>query len=1036
MGICQLSVSQGLQATITGKVTDENSETVIGASIIVKNESTGFQTGSITNDKGEYLIKQLPLGSPYTIIVSYIGYGQQSKTGYSLNQGDVLKVNFKLSVSEIKMSEVEVVANSLKNKASVLGSATSISQKDIATLPVNGRNFTSLTDLSPLSSGSNLSGQLASATSYTIDGMTAKSPTSSGTTNRGPYLVSMEAIREFEVITNSYDVTQGRSGGGNISSVTKSGTNQIHGSAFVYHRADFLSSNYTAAGNKNKDEYSVTQFGLSLGGPIVKNRAHYFVALDQQLDSRPLLIADIQNKEDEKSYGISKENLDEFVDIARRDYGVANSQQVGSFTKKRPSTTLFARIDWQLDSRNLLTIRNNYNRDMNNLGISDNSSINLFEVYGNHLSTDNSLLATLRSVISPEKTNELKVQYLYTLDDGTPGDQLPYDNIPRAIIQNITSEIDGKDYTLSSIQFGGQRYEPEKFKNNVVQVVDNFYYNSDKVNYTLGGDIMYTNLYSLATSEMNGRFYYNGMDNFKNNTPYRYAREVAVGDPAIKQGVINAALYAQAQISLFNGADLTLGIRGDYTYYLTNPQKNDLLEKELSLSTTNKLKAFQFQPRAQFTWDIGNNNTDIIKIGGGIMGSNMNNYAMINNLLFDGNKVYSLDIRADLPNADFERFRKDPSSAPGIEIFDQLGIDKVATYNINSADIKMPVIYKYSLSYNKFFNDRMRAGVSFYGSNTINNYMYIDRNMVDVPFFTLDNEAGRGVFVPASSVSAKGNTDWTKGKKSNKIARVLELVSEGKVNSYSFVADMSYRYFKDGQISASYTWNDSKDNTSYNGNVANSATLYQMVVDDPRDLSNMSYSNTQFRHKLVIYGNTPSFWGINIGVRYSGMGGTRYSMVVNGNINGDYVSGNDLAYVFDPNDSKTPDNIREGIIGLLNNPDIEQGFKEYIKDSYGKVAERNGGINPFSGTFDIRITKDIKIVKSQKLQLSVDLFNVANMLNKERGLNKNLSKQSIFNVTGFDQVKKEFVYSVNPNAGKSTFKGNVWQIQIGGKYIF
>ena len=58
------------------------------------------------------------------------------------------------------------------------------------------------------------------------------------------------------------------------------------------------------------------------------------------------------------------------------------------------------------------------------------------------------------------------------------------------------------------------------------------------------------------------------------------------------------------------------------------------------------------------------------------------------------------------------------------------------------------------------------------------------------------------------------------------------------------------------------------------------------------------------------------------------------------------------------------------------------------------------------------------------------------MLNKERGLNKNLSKQSIFNVTGFDQVKKEFVYSVNPNAGKSTFKGNVWQIQIGGKYIF
>ena len=676
---------------------------------------------------------------------------------------------------------------------------------------------------------------------------------------------------------------------------------------------------------------------------------------------------------------------------------------------------------------------------MNNLGVSDNSSINLYEVYGSHLSTDNSLLATLRSVISPSKTNELKVQYLYTLDDGRPSDQLPYNNIPRAIVQNISSSIDGQDYTLSSIQFGGQRYEPEKFKNNVVQVVDNFYYNTDRVNYTLGGDVMYTNLYSLATSEMNGRFYYTGMENFKNNTPYRYAREVAVGDPAIEQGVINAAVYAQAQIALFKGADFTLGARADYTYYLTNPEENDLLKRELNLSTTNKLKAFQFQPRAQFTWDINNKHTDIIKIGGGIMGSNMNNYAMINNLLFDGNKVFSLDVSSkdhQLPTADFNAYRENPSSAPGLEVFDNLGIDKVATYNINSENIKMPVIYKYSFSYNKFFNDRLRAGVSFYGSNTRNNYMYIDRNMVDNPFFTLDNEGGRGVFVPASTISASGNTDWTKGKKSEKIARVLELVSEGKVNTYSFVADMSYRYFKDGQITASYTWNDSKDNTSYNGNVANSSTLNQMVVDDPRDLSIMSYSNTQFRHKLVVYGNTPTFWGLNIGVRYSGMGGTRYSMVVNGNINGDYVSGNDLAFVFDPYDSKTPQDIRDGMIALLNNDEIEEGFKNYIRESIGTVAKRNGGVNPFSGTFDIKINKDIKLSKTQKLQVSVDLFNVANMINKEYGLNKNLGKQSLYTVKGFDQDKKEFVYSVNPNAGRSSFNGNPWQIQIGAKYIF
>ena len=87
-----LLFAQGTQAIITGTVVDNKGESVIGATIQVKNESTGFFTGSITNDKGEYTIKQLPLGSPYTVTASYIGYGEQKKTGYALNQGDMLRV--------------------------------------------------------------------------------------------------------------------------------------------------------------------------------------------------------------------------------------------------------------------------------------------------------------------------------------------------------------------------------------------------------------------------------------------------------------------------------------------------------------------------------------------------------------------------------------------------------------------------------------------------------------------------------------------------------------------------------------------------------------------------------------------------------------------------------------------------------------------------------------------------------------------------------------------------------------------------------
>ena len=203
--------AQGTQAIITGTVMDNKGESVIGATIQVKNESTGFFTGSITNDKGEYTIKQLPLGSPYTVTASYIGYGEQKKTGYALNQGDMLRVDFKLAEESVEIQAVEVVANSLKNMVPKIGAATSISAQNITKLPVNGRNFTSLMDLSPLSSGGNIAGQLSSSTNYTIDGMTAKGTVASGTTS-GAYTISMEAVREFEVVTNQYDVTNGRSG--------------------------------------------------------------------------------------------------------------------------------------------------------------------------------------------------------------------------------------------------------------------------------------------------------------------------------------------------------------------------------------------------------------------------------------------------------------------------------------------------------------------------------------------------------------------------------------------------------------------------------------------------------------------------------------------------------------------------------------------------------------------------------------------------------------------------------------------------------
>jgi hypothetical protein len=1042
--ITEKGIAQTTQASISGVVLNNDKKPQVGASVTVRNESTGFTTRTLTNAQGDFTFKELPLGGPYTVSATYVGFGEQKISGYTLNQGDAVKVDINMQSRENTLEVVQVVASGLKNKIENIGAATAISARTMTRLPVNGRNFTTLMDLSPLSRGGNIAGQLNSSTNYTIDGMNAKNPTSAGsTTSRSgaPYSISIEAVREFKVVTNQYDVTYGRSGGGTVSAVTKSGTNTLSGSAFSYVRDNRLASNYDIRGNRRNNNYSTYQYGFSLGGPIIKDKLHFFLAWDHQQDNRSLVIADVQSPEDEARFNVTKATLDNFVSIARAKYGVSSKAQYGSFDKNRGSDAAFARLDWQINSKNLLTIRDNYTNDRNKLGLTDNTTINLYESTGNDFNRDNSLLATLRTSVSSRVTNELKVQHLYTFQSSEPGDDLPGANIPRAIVENVPSTIGGVTRT-TNIQIGGHRFAQENFDNNVVQLVDNLYYNTNKVKYTFGIDAMNTRSHSRYGSEVNGRFHYISLAAFEANTPYRYYREVPiVPDPSVVGNIQNMGVYAQMQTTLARGLDLTAGLRFDYAHYPASPL-NQLVLTELNLRTDNKLKSSVIQPRFQFTWDVGEKRRDFIRLGAGIFASDINNYALINNLVFDGKHSATVDVRApNIPVPDFNGYRANPATIPTLVDY------QLPTINTNGTDAQVPVMYKANLSYSHYFTPKLKMGITGYATLGRHNYMYVDRNMAAQPFFTLTNEDNRGVYVPLKSMPANGSGDWLEGRISKKLGRVLELNSQGKVNQFAVVIDGTYQYFKDGDISFSYTWNDTKDNTSYNGNVANTATLSLPVKDDPRDLSKMSYSDNQFRHKVVVYGSLPTFYGVSVGIRYSGIGGTRYSLLSGANSNADFVSGtNDLAFIFDPNNPAVPQNVQAGLNAILNNPDASPSIKNYITNYYGKIAERNGGVNGFFGIIDLRVSKKFRLYKTHNLELSADVFNVANVFNKSRGVNKSLGNQNLYAIgipatstspalPAFDAANARFNYRVN-TAGIVTPSGDPFQLQIGLRYNF
>jgi hypothetical protein len=1033
--------AQSTDATISGKVISSESGELPGATVQLRNESTGFETATITEVDGEFQFRQLPLGGPYTLTISFIGYQNQVKTDINLNQGDKVTFEISMATSTEQLEEVVVSGNNLSKRVDRVGSGIAINAKEMKNLPNEGRNFSNLAALSPLQGGGsiNLGGQRRTSTNVTVDGVNARNQLTAGEIGRGPYTISMEAIREFEVVTNSYDVTQGRQAGGALNAVTKSGTNTFEGSAFVYHRNDNLSSNLDIRGNERTQDFYNYQWGFSLGGPIIKDKMHFFVAYDRQDAGEPEFIADINNEGDERRLGIRQDTLNKAISIARNLYGVGDEQQVGQFDRTTVANTLFTRIDWQLNSRNRLTIRNNYTDWNNPFSVNDNSNINLAETWSDFSSRENSLLFSLRSALNPSLTNELKLQLQNAEREFLPSSQLPRSNIPRAIVQ-LTSpfptESNPNATQSRTFQFGGQRFTPETNLERQIHLVNTTYLTKGKYNFSFGTDNMITYLETLLSNEQNGRFFFDNMQDFENQLPSRYVREVPTqGLPIVKQTVMDLSLFGQLEFEMFKNFRTTFGIRYDATIFTDAAQYNPIVDKELGIRTDNKPADYaNLQPRFQAIWNLKGENEHIIKFGGGLFSAQPHYYAQVNNIQNSGQMLAAVDVRDPnlIPSPDFNSYRADPSTVPGIPEGVEAGI---STINAVSDDFKVPNTFKANLSYNWFFGDRLRIGINGLFSRTYNNYVYQETNLVDQPYFRLSNENNRGVFVPANTIGANGQADWLDSRKSMDVGRTLLLTSDGELTQYAAIIDASLRIGKDGNINMSYTRNDAQDNSSYNCCVANTSTFLP-IVDDPRALSS-GYSDNHFTDKLVVNGISPTFWGFNVGFTFSGIGGSRYSfLAANGSVNGDFNLRNDLAFVFDPNDPNTPANIREGMQGILDDPETSQSVKDYINNNLGQVAERNGGVNPFFSLLDLRMLKKINIGDRHNFELSADIFNVANLLNSDWGNNNNFRNRNLLRITGFDQADENYTYNVESNVGTLPINGTPWRIQIGLRYSF
>src|SRR5439155_1254318 len=292
--LCLLSVSALWSQTGTGRivgtVTDPTGAVIPGASITVTNADTRINYEALTNEQGAYQAPLLPIGT-YTVAADVPGFQKAVTKPEKLEINQSLRVDIKLAVgARTEEIVVEEGITHVETISPTLG--ISITSNQIASMPLNGRNTLDLALLGPgvipSTAGGNtgtfsVAGGRQDSVTYLLDGGVNNNLLSNGVVlNPNP-----DTIEEFRILTSTYNAEYGRNGGGIVSVVTKSGTNEFHGTAYDYVRNDALNANsfFNNAGGLPKDILKRNQFGGTLGGPAMKDKADFYVTSKDRISA-------------------------------------------------------------------------------------------------------------------------------------------------------------------------------------------------------------------------------------------------------------------------------------------------------------------------------------------------------------------------------------------------------------------------------------------------------------------------------------------------------------------------------------------------------------------------------------------------------------------------------------------------------------------------------------------------------------------------------------------------------------------------------
>jgi len=1029
---------------INGRITNDKGETLPGATIVAVHIPSNTMYGGISNDKGWYSIQGMRVGGPYKITVSFVGFASTEFENVQLSLGESSNYNASLKESSSQLSGVVISAVVRKNTSG--GAASNFKQTQIASTPTVDRNIYDIAKLSPLVStskagGISIAGSNNRYNSFQIDGMVsndvfglAGSGTNGGQTGANP--ISLDAIQEVQVLISPFDVRQGGFTGGGINAITKSGTNQFHGSAYGFFTNQDMYGKWSQVKEEEVKlaEESTKSYGFSVGGPIIKDKLFFFANTEYKFDTYP---SDYYAgyKQDYISADEAQVITDRYSDITgfSDSYGRRNLETKG--------LSILGRLDWNINKNNKFSLRYQYNDSYKDVyGASANTYYFANSGY-RIIDKTNSLVAELNSHISNSLYNEARVGLTMVRDDR----EVAYQG-PNITIENLGGVLtDTAGWTQGpTMAYIGTEYSSgaNTLNQDIYTIEDNLSWYKGNHTVTFGTHNEFYNMYNLFIQASNGAYYYHSLNDFLNDNAYKFGYNYSDYDltgsykwaATVKAGQLG--FYAQDKWSISNNLDLTYGLRLDIPTFFNKPSTNAEFN-ESNYATAYDVKTgdvpattVMASPRLGFRWYANDSHKTLVRGGTGLFTGRVPFVWLSNNWSNTGIEMKGTTITSNVPS--FATFGNDPVAAMN----SASGSASKPTINTVSKDFKYPQVFRSSLALEQVLPGDVKVTLEGLYSKTLNNVWWENLALTDT--------LGKKVYAVSADVENSAATYWSRNTGS--YYAIINLKNTNKGYTYALSAKLEKTFDYGLDLMASYTYGHAFSVNDGTSSVAYSNWKYNYAIN-PNNADELSYSLFDVPNRILaaVTYTSPKYLNkrLNtvVSLVYNGSNGQRYCLTMNESkdFNGDGQYGNSLLYI------PTKDELAKmTFTSEEDRAEYETWIEgdKYAKDNRGQFAERYSNSAPWENHFDLHLAEDFYYMsgKDGKVSLTVDILNIGNLLNKEWGANYssyyNVQILKVTSLTTDENGNKIPTYSYQGSeVTKSDFYSR-WHAQVGLRVTF